>query len=836
MRFYILFLLISVMSGGLAAQVQPGKDVNIGAPESWITKVDADMDAQPSETETESVYYLLLDRQTHLDEESKFFQCAYRITSIDGLQEYAEISVNFDPGYEQITFHEINIVREGVAHNQLHPAGIKVVQKEQQMDRYLYDDSRTAIVHLQDLRVGDVVNYSFTRKGFNPVFDGHYSEQFLFQYSMPYVKGHYRVVSPKSRKIFIDYKNGAARPAISTSEKTRTYTWNFEKVQGLRYPDNAPGWYSPYSTVLLTDFESWEDVNTWAKKYYSRNTGEQNKLKAEVGDYFLGESREATAVKVLRFVQDEVRYLGFEDGMHSHMPHPPLQVFRQRYGDCKDKSMLLCALLACYDIEANPVLVNSTLRHTVRDLRPALSVFDHVVAQIVLNGDTVYVDPTMSNQGGDFRNIFFPDYVTGFVIHPGYGGLRAIGQNTVSMIEEENLFVLQQKGEGSSLMVSTKYHGVEADIMRQQISGNSLDNLQEYFIDYYGNLYPAISAEFPMKVLDDRDLNFLHITEYYQIPEMWDTLDNMLITEFYVLGLDQFTGVSKSSQRNPAPYQLNYPTHFAHETIIRLPEFWNVEEEELDIAGSEYSYSHSLRYQNDEVRSKHTYKTLSSYVPAENITTYLKNHQIIRDNLSFQLIYDLDYVVEEGATAWTPIMITIFTILFGLWCMVKLYRYEPDAIFLTENQDGLPIGGWLVLFAIGVVLTPFILIYQIFIFDLFFNPVHWTGFMRAGNITSSLFMSVQLIFNIILLLFSITFAILFFQRRSTVPKLVSLKYAGHISLLTLIMLFGANFVDDVEYSNSEWGDLIKVLLAGVVWIWYFSLSQRVRGTFVRRLE
>lgn len=129
--------------------------------------------------------------------------------------------------------------------------------------------------------------------------------------------------------------------------------------------------------------------------------------------------------------------------------------------------------------------------------------------------------------------------------------------------------------------------------------------------------------------------------------------------------------------------------------------------------------------------------------------------------------------------------------------------------------------------------TPLLLVYQVFLQDYFFEPELWVAYMHSGNLAYSLFLSFQLFVNIILLLFSITFAVLFFQRRTSVPKLVWLKYAAHFVLLTVLMLFGAYFVEEVEYTDRDWLDIAKVVIGGVIWIWYFSVSRRVGETFVK---
>lgn len=512
-----------------------------------------------------------------------------------------------------------------------------------------------------------------------------------------------------------------------------------------------------------------------------------------------------------------------------------MQVFKQRYGDCKDKSLLLCALLACYDIEANPVLVNTSLRHTVGELPPAISAFDHVVTQIVLDGDTAYIDPTISNQGGTFGSVYFPNYGTGLVINPENGGLKEISQTALSKTEEENMFTLQKVGAGASLMINTKYYGVDADITRQQLAGMSTENLQQSYLDYYANIYPSAVVEFPLKIQDDREENILHITEYYEIPELWDTLDNQIFADFYPMRLNEFTDIPNSVQRQKEPYQLNFPTHFEHETVIRLPEPWIVTEDSFEVERDDYSYSRSLEYSGNEVRLNHTYKTLASYVSGANMNEFVDDHQSIYDNLAFQLTYDLAYTNLEGTAATPAIVITIISFLFGFWLMIKLYKYEPQTVSSSSSEQGYDqqIGGWLVLFALGVIFTPLLLFYQVFLQDYFFEPELWVAYMHSGNFAYSLFLSFQLFVNIILLLFSITFAVLFFQRRTSVPKLVWLKYAAHFVLLTVLMLFGAYFVEEVEYTDRDWLDIVKVVVGGVIWVWYFSVSSRVSETFVK---
>ena len=46
-------------------------------------------------------------------------------------------------------------------------------------------------------------------------------------------------------------------------------------------------------------------------------------------------------------------------GIGRLQPHTAAEVFRNQYGDCKDKHTLLQAMLAAEKIEAEPVLIDS---------------------------------------------------------------------------------------------------------------------------------------------------------------------------------------------------------------------------------------------------------------------------------------------------------------------------------------------------------------------------------------------------------------------------------------------------------------------------------------------
>ncbi len=68
------------------------------------------------------------------------------------------------------------------------------------------------------------------------------------------------------------------------------------------------------------------------------------------------------------WVATQIRYVGIYLGDGGIVPNYADDTLRNRYGDCKDKSTLLVALLAAKGIEAESAMVNSGRTFTLPEL------------------------------------------------------------------------------------------------------------------------------------------------------------------------------------------------------------------------------------------------------------------------------------------------------------------------------------------------------------------------------------------------------------------------------------------------------------------------------------
>jgi len=61
---------------------------------------------------------------------------------------------------------------------------------------------------------------------------------------------------------------------------------------------------------------------------------------------------------IAEFVQSQIRYVAIEIAIGGYQPHPAQDIYKNRYGDCKDKATLLKAMLASVGINADYLLVD----------------------------------------------------------------------------------------------------------------------------------------------------------------------------------------------------------------------------------------------------------------------------------------------------------------------------------------------------------------------------------------------------------------------------------------------------------------------------------------------
>ncbi len=606
---------------------------HIAPPPTWVERVAIDTSQKAPEAASDGIDQLLVDTQVLLgtDRCQRYFHSGRRVLSTAGIQNGSEIRVDFDPQYQQLVLHGVWLHRDGKRIASLQPDELKVIQREPDLDRQLYDGMLTAILFVKDVRAGDVIEYAYTLEGSNPIFGDRFAGGFGLAYGAPVGRLRIRIVSLPEKALSFQ-AHGLELPArISLQGGRVERVWERTDVLGTDIEDNLPPGYEAQPWLQVTEFASWNAVATWAAPLF--RTSELSPAMAErVGQWQLLPAAEDRALAALRFVQDEVRYLGIEIGSSSYQPHEPALVFAWRFGDCKDKSLLLVTLLRALGVEAAPALVNTSARQALDGHLPSPLEFDHAIVRARIGGKEYWMDPTRSFERGSLATLRPPPFRRALLVDPGASSLLVVPEPPPVEIGVEHAYRVPRFGKPVSFDVLTQYSGAGARSMRERLANTSPKELQKGFLDYYARAEPQMRVGAPLEIQDNELENRVTLHEHYLSPEVSEGDTHGFVAEAILSEL----ALPKHSLRS-MPLNVHHPIRIREVFRIDLPGVPNIASESREVHGDAMQLSRSIAVEDERVVVRFSYESLRGSVEAAAAPKHLAALREMRDLLDFSL-------------------------------------------------------------------------------------------------------------------------------------------------------------------------------------------------------
>lgn len=605
---------------------------------AWVQPAptpQAGEDARAADAES-GVRYLLDDQQVRVGARGAeyYYHVVEQVSSAAAVEKVSQLQLDFEPSYQSLVIHQIKVLRAGQAINALHPSEIRVIQQEQELDKQLFNGTLSAVVVLDDVRPGDVIDYAYSVNGDNPVLAGDFADTFQLAESDPVSHLRARLLWPAARKLYVKARQTDAQASVRQLGDEVEYVWERRDVPAsAQTEDGAPTWFDPVPSIQLSEFETWADVARWAAPLYEVKPL-SHALKAQIAEWQKLPDPEARLLAARRFVQDEVRYLGIEMGPYSHTPTQPSKVFERRFGDCKDKSLLLATILSALGIESHPALVNTDARHTLDDWQPSPYDFDHCIVFGRLGDKTYWIDPTISYQRGTLATYYAPEYERALVLRPDAQALEVIPlaspDGPTTTVAED--YRVRDFDSPVAFNVTTTMRGSDADAMRYQLAGKSRADLAKEELNYYAGRDRSIEAGGPPEVSDDEQANVVTLTEHYTIRHFWKDSAHEFLARRIGDELDK-PGIS----RRETPLQISYPTNIEQLVEIHLPHRQDVTTGEESVETDALRFNASATADDNVVRLRYTLRTKQDSVAAADVEHHLAAVDKARDLAGYVL-------------------------------------------------------------------------------------------------------------------------------------------------------------------------------------------------------
>ncbi len=166
----------------------PGQTTNVSVvpPPDWVRLCEWGVSTNRLGSEKgEGSRYLLHERQENPQRKESFFRVVLLMENQTGVQDSGSLSFGFDPSFQELLLHRVQIHRDGKVLERLDRSKVRIIQPEPDLDGHLFTGRQTAVLFLEDLRFGDALEYAYTIRGANPILDGHYAARFMVQSSVP---------------------------------------------------------------------------------------------------------------------------------------------------------------------------------------------------------------------------------------------------------------------------------------------------------------------------------------------------------------------------------------------------------------------------------------------------------------------------------------------------------------------------------------------------------------------------------------------------------------------------------------------------------------------------
>ena len=611
----------------------------------WVKPVEVETpDNIPAEKASRGVYFLLTDRQVRIDGPNRhyFFHVASKALNEKGVERVANIEIRFDPSYQTLMLHSVTLRRGDRVIPKLSLAAVKVLQREKELDYLIFDGSKTAHIFLEDVRAGDVVEYAYSLKGNNPVFEGHNFGQFDLQWTEPLHKMFARLLWPSGRPLHIKNLNGAK---TSTSRELPGYTeheWSARDVSGTRVSNDAPVWFDPYPSVQWGDFKDWGAVSQWALPLYQVPTHLDGELKAEVDRIARAFATPGERlVAALQYVQRSIRYLGVEVGAGSHAPNPPALVMSRRFGDCKDKTLLTLTMLNALGIDAHAALVNTRVRRGVLDQSPSPNAFNHVIVRATLDGTDYWLDPTRAPQAGQLKDLSQPLFGAALLLDKNTTDLKLMAEGPATQYKRKMLFVFDAQAgfdQPASFTVTSLLEGSSAEEMRNALSTENAEDRQKRYLNFYARYYPGVRVQSPMSVSDNPANNQITVTERYSIADFWVKIADKKRIQAEIEFPDMLAYFrSPNDVIRSEPLAVFHPVDIVHTTKVLMPEDWSFKTSSVKVNDPAFEYSKSMSVTDRTVTFTNRFRTLSDHVKPADVARYAANMKKVRETLGYQI-------------------------------------------------------------------------------------------------------------------------------------------------------------------------------------------------------
>jgi transglutaminase-like putative cysteine protease len=305
-----------------------------------------------------------------------------KVFKLRGRQMYSNLKRLYDEDRQELVVKRAQTIRKNFKRIDVDDDEVNDITPQWLKDASLYSNVLHRVISFPAVGKETVVEL-VTEKKTLPTEDGSFSVVVpLRTWEDPVMTRELVVAVPEDIELrYVSERYDADPMKVSSGGKTY-YIWKIEDLDQIEPEPYMPPLTEISPSVVVSTAESWQKIcSTFATEFFPRAVCDKA-LARQVKDLTSGKlSPEEKLRNVFLHVTQEVRNVDLPLGLGGYEPHDASEVYHNRYGDCRDKAVLLVAMLRKAGLKAYPALVRRQKTTFVKEV-PTLKQFDHIVVAI----------------------------------------------------------------------------------------------------------------------------------------------------------------------------------------------------------------------------------------------------------------------------------------------------------------------------------------------------------------------------------------------------------------------------------------------------------------------
>ncbi|MBN1366287.1 MAG: DUF3857 and transglutaminase domain-containing protein [Syntrophaceae bacterium] len=297
---------------------------------------------------------------------------------------FASKSISYREGYQKVKILFANTIK---------PDGKIIALKSNDIydsSEYagydFYTDIKVKRFTMPAVEDGCIIEIAYEIENLKPVLSMDYADIFFCQNLFPIEEDILEIILPANTELKYKKFKTNITPQITSLGNKKKYIFINSKEKEIIPESRMPSLLdrNTFSQISFWTLNRWDLISKWYINLIKEQIKANDELLSFTKKLIADKKTEEDKINaIFNFVSQNIRYIAVLLGPYTHKPHVAFEIFEKRYGDCKDKTVLLLTMLRIAGIKAMPVLVPANGKY-FDDSIPSLNNFNHIIAAVPL--------------------------------------------------------------------------------------------------------------------------------------------------------------------------------------------------------------------------------------------------------------------------------------------------------------------------------------------------------------------------------------------------------------------------------------------------------------------